>query len=710
MEVLKLINIKNPVVQMKMLTDGSMAVIDSQTTLRLLSVDDYKVIGGFKSNVHHARRSGFVADVGSTGEYFITLIPNTNKAALFSVAKKEILYKLGRHQGEIESVAIDPNNRYCVTCGQDGKVFVWAIKTARLAFSMPPHADYVTSVAFSQNGQWVATGSFDRTINLLNLATMKQPLKLIGHSGVVVGLMFLPDTRLLSAQKDGDLIVWDIQKGRLLKRLPKMSDTITALCISSDKRFVFVGTKLGYVGLYDMQSMELIKQRYLKESEEISSLAFIENQYRLAVGTVDGNIRFYPLFGDQEQYMELLKTRQYKAFYQTLDDNPILMYSKPYEIVEKIWEDVVSKARLFLEKGEKQKAKELFGLFEGVIQKNSFIAHVLRDYEKYAQFQLSVNEGRLPLAYSLAKQHSVFQDSEPYRKMEAKWKKLFAKAQEVILTPNGEEQARALVAPYRGISEKTMLIQQLFADKRLYEYFKKVIASRNFLKFFDLVKNHPFLKEFSEYTTVMEYADKLYIQGVKAYRAGELSTAKKVSEILVFFPDYATEATEMLETIKVKHLFFDAITSENYINAFAYLSSYPLLYDTKEAKLLEGVWNKAVDGSLRFALKGDIDGVKKQFEFYLSIVAKYASMATVFAQAYSVQLEQKLRAKAPMPELENGIRNYVGMFGTDDYILYFFAIYKNEYKTTTDITMLKLGSLETWNPAMLISDICSKNG
>jgi hypothetical protein len=402
--------------------------------------------------VHHARRSGFVADVGSTGEYFITLIPNTNKAALFSVAKKEILYKLGRHQGEIESVAIDPNNRYCVTCGQDGKVFVWAIKTARLAFSMPPHADYVTSVAFSQNGQWVATGSFDRTINLLNLATMKQPLKLIGHSGVVVGLMFLPDTRLLSAQKDGDLIVWDIQKGRLLKRLPKMSDTITALCISSDKRFVFVGTKLGYVGLYDMQSMELIKQRYLKESEEISSLAFIENQYRLAVGTVDGNIRFYPLFGDQEQYMELLKTRQYKAFYQTLDDNPILMYSKPYEIVEKIWEDVVSKARLFLEKGEKQKAKELFGLFEGVVQKNSFIAHVLRDYEKYAQFQLSVNEGRLPLAYSLAKQHSVFQDSEPYRKMEAKWKKLFAKAQEVILTPNGEEQARALVAPYRGIS------------------------------------------------------------------------------------------------------------------------------------------------------------------------------------------------------------------------------------------------------------------
>ncbi len=710
MEVLKLINIKNPVVQLKMLNNGNLAVVDSQTTLRLLSVDDYRIIGGFKSNIYHSRRSGFIVDVGSTGEYFISLLPNTNKAALFSITKKEILYKLGRHQGEIESVAIDPNNRYCVTCGQDGKVFVWAIKTARLAFSMPPHADYVTSVAFSPNGQWVATGSFDRTINLLNLATMKQPTKLIGHAGAISGLMFLSDTRLLSAQKEGNLIVWDIQKGQLLRRLAKMNDTITALCSSYDKRFVFVGTKFGYIGLYDMQSMELVKQRYLKESEEISSLVFIENEYRLGIGTVDGNIRFYPLFGDQEQYIELLKSRRYKTFYQALDDNPMLMYSKPYEMVEKIWEEVLVKARLFLEKGEKQKAKELFGLFEGVVQKNTFIAHILRDYEKYAQFELSVNEGRLPLAYSLAKQYPVFKDSEPYRKIEAKWKKLFTKAQGIILTPNGEEQARILVAPYRGISEKTILIQQLFADKRLYEYFKKVITSRNFLKFFELIKNHPFLKEFSEYTAVIDYADKLYIQAVKNYRTGELSIAKRASEILLFFPDYAVEATEMLETIKVKHLFFDAIVSENYINAFAYLSSYPLLYDTSEAKHLEGAWNKTVDSSLQLVLRGDIEGVKKQFEFYLSIPAKYASMATVFAQSYSVQLEQKLHIKAPFLELENGIRNYVGMFGIDDYILYFFTIYKKEYETTTDMKMLKRGSLEKWNPAMLIFDICEKIG
>lgn len=708
MEILKLLNIKVPILQIKILSNGTLAIVDVQTTVRLLSMDDYKVIGGFKSNVHHERTSGAIVDVSFKGDYSVSVVPKSNKAALFSIEKKELLYKVGRHQGEIESIGIDPNSRYCVTCGQDGKVFVWVIKTARLAFSMPPHADFVTSIAFNDSGQWIATGSFDRTINLLNLATMHRPMKLIGHGSVIVSMIFLPDTRLLSAEKEGGLIVWDIRTGRVLKRLPKMNDTITAMCISNDKRFVFVGTKLGYVALYDMHSMELVKQRYLKESEEISSMAFIESDFRLAIGTVQGNVRFYSLFGDQKAYMDLLRQRQYKAFYLLLDENPILLYSKPYELVEKIWGDVLSKARDYLEKGDKAKAKELLDLFSGIPKKNGFITQILRDYDKYAQFQMYVQEGRLPLAYSLSKQYPVFQDSQQYRMMELRWKKLFSKAQELILGVGGEEQARTLLAPYRGISEKTILIQQLFAEKRLYEYFKKVITSRNFIKFFELIKNHPFLKEFSEYNTVMEYADKLYIQGMKAYQNNDFLTAKKACEVLIHFPDYSKEANELLETIKVKHLFFDAITSENYLNAFAYLASYPLLYETHEAQKLESNWNKVLDQALRYALKGEVEGLRKQFEFYLPISAKYASMGSVFAQCYSVQLEQKLQAHAPSSELENGIRNYVGLFGVDDYIIFFFNLYKRDYETRLDLQMIKQGSLEAWTPSMLIDDITSK--
>lgn len=705
MEVLKLFNIKQPILLLKTLADNRLAIIDSMNAVRIVDTEKYAVVAGFKSSIQHDRLVGSHVDITPDASYSVSTVPGTNKAALFSVAKKAVVYRLGRHQGEIESVGIDPNGRYCVTCGQDGKVFVWVLKTARLAYAMPPHSDFVTTVAFNDSGQWVATGSFDRTIQVLNLGIMKQPLKLRGHGSVIIKTFFLPEVKLLSVEREGGVIVWDLRSGKIIKRLTKMNDEVTTMTLSSDKRFAFVATKLGYIALYDLQIMEQIASRYIKESEMITSLAFLTDPHRLAVGTSEGNVRVYALFGDEEEYMELLRKRQYKTFYDVVERNPLLLYSKSYETAERIWADIVAKARALLEKHERAKAKELLVTFAGIPKKNTFISQMLRDYEKYAQFQTYVKEGRFPLAYSLAKQYSAFQDSEPYRQMELRWKKVFAKAQELILGSNGEEQARALLAPYRGISEKTVLIQQLFEQRRMYEYFKKVIAHRDYVKFFDLVKRHPFLKEFAEYTAVMDYADKLYVQAQKGYVSGEYTTAKKACEILLSFPDYAQEAQQMSEAIKVKHLFYDAIASSNLLNGYAYLNAYPLLYDTPEAQMLERQWNAIVDQAQKYAAKGRASEIAEMFEPYRNVQEKYAAMGAVVAQAYCVQLEEKLRSKAPQSLIENGILRYVEFFGIDEGIMSVFNYAVKHYGSTLDLETLKQGSLETWTPQMLVDDI-----
>jgi hypothetical protein len=705
MEVLKLLNIKQPILLLKALNNGQMGVIDSQNALRLIDLNTYATVGGFKSNITHERIVGSHVDMTPDAEYSMSIIPGAGKAAIFNIHKKELLYKVGRHQGDIESVVLDPIGRYCVTCGQDGKTFGWVLDTARLAFSMPPHTDFISTVTFDDHGQWIATGSYDKTINVLNTATMKQPIKLRGHTSAVIKIIFLPEGKVLSADKEGILIVWDIRTGKIIKRLNKMTDDITTMTISSNKRFAFVGTKLGYVGLYDLQTFEQVKQRYIKESESITSLAFLEDPFRLAIGTIEGNVRIYSLFGNEAVYFQMLRERQYKAFYDSVEENPILLYSKPYEAAERIWSEVLEKARAYLEKSERTKAKEILNMFAGIPKKNGMITQILHDYEKYPQFQTAINEGRFTLAYSMAKQYPAFQDSVPFRAIELKWKKLFLKAQELISTPNGEEQARQLLAPFRGISDKTILIQQLFEERKMFDYFKRVIAQRDFYKFFDLVKAHPFLKEFAEYNTIMNYADKLYIQAHKGYVEGEYAMARKACEVLLAFPDYAPEAQEMADTIRVKHLFFDSITSNNLGNAFAYLSSYPLLYETPEAQALEHHWNTIVDKAQKFAAKGLAHQTLEAFESYREINAKYSAIASVMAQAYCVQLEQKLRAAAPQEVIEQGIRQYVGLFGVDEGIMGVFGYFKNRYKTNLDFDMLKQGSYDSWTPAIVIDDI-----
>ena len=363
MEVLKSLNLKTPILLIKALNDGKFGVIDSRNTLRIFDTVTYAIVGGFKSSIVHERIYGSHVDMTPDGAYSISMIPGGNNAALFNVPEKALLFKVGRHQGEIESVGIDPNGRYCVTCGQDGKAFSWVLKTNRMAFSMPPHSDFISTVAFNDNGQWIATGSYDKTINLLNMAIMKRHMKLRGHNSAIIKIIFLPEAKLLSVEKEGNLIVWDMRNGKVIKRLSKMNDEVTAMTISADKRFAFVGTKLGYVGLYDLQIMDQISYHYIKEPESITTLAFIDSPYRLAVGTAEGNIRIYSLFGNEENLFQTLREGQYKLFYEALEENPMLLYSKPYEAAERVWAEIIEKARVLLENNEQQKAKDLLNIF-----------------------------------------------------------------------------------------------------------------------------------------------------------------------------------------------------------------------------------------------------------------------------------------------------------------------------------------------------------
>ncbi len=707
MDAVTVLNIKKAILLLKTLENGYLAVIDSDTTLRLYSTKEYSLVGGFKSNITHQRETGHFVDIAAHGSFLATILPLAGKAALFSVAKKELLYKVGRHHGEIETLAIEPNARYLATGGEDGKTFVWALKTARLAFTLPPHSDYVTAIAFSESGQFIATGSYDRTIHLQNLATMKAPLKLRGHSAAVMHLLFLPHMRLLSADKDGKLIVWDIAQGNIVARLPKMSDDITALTLSDDKRFLFVGTKLGYISLYDLETYEQLKQRYMKLSERITSLGFIGIKYHLAVGTSNGNVSLYALFGDEEHCNALVRNRAYKELYEIIENNPIMAYSKSYLNVESVWDKTVAQAKKLMEKGDRKNTQALFAPFMEVPKKKSYITIFMTNFEKFEQFKAHIQNKKYPLAYTMVHQYPEFRESKIFQQLEHHWKKIFLEAQKLILQKGGEAQARQLLAPFRGISDKVPFMQQLFSEQKMYLYFKKLVAIKEFKKIFELLKVHPFLKEFPEYENIMKHADTLYIKAHEKYANREYHKAQQLCEILCDFPDYTKEAKEMIESIKAYRLFYDAIESHNLANAFAYMSSFPLLYDTAEGMALENVWRKQVDSALKYASKGDALGMQTVLEEYMTIEAKKEAIATLFAQCYIKQLELLVKASAPVDTIEEGIRNYVNIFGLDDMIESFHLSWHQQAPSSLDLEALPKGSLSQWSRAYVVMNIAS---
>ena len=70
------------------------------------------------------------------------------------------------------------------------------------------HSGDITSVAFSPDGRYVLTGSWDDTAKLWDTATGREIRTFKGHSGDVVSVAFSPDGRyVLTGSRDDTAIL-----------------------------------------------------------------------------------------------------------------------------------------------------------------------------------------------------------------------------------------------------------------------------------------------------------------------------------------------------------------------------------------------------------------------------------------------------------------------------------------------------------------------
>jgi len=700
------INYKDAIIKVKILDDGRLLVVDSKTVVRFLDIKTLSTISGFKGGISHLRFKNSVVDFSSDASHFVVMSANAKESLLYDAKSKKILTKIDRHHGEVNCVGIEPKNKYMFSCGDDGKSYGVDIKNKKIAFTLPVHVDTVNDIAFTPNGQWVATASYDKKVHVFNMSMMARKHRLIGHGDPVMKVHFLSENRLVSIDKKNSAIVWDYYSGKVITRLENIHDDVVRITTSADGMFLFLGTQLGYVLVYELESYKILSRKYIKLKGSITALDFDKDRDELIVGTQEGNLFFYNIFEGEDYIKELLQVKDYEGIQKYVEKNPLLAYTKIYKLVINLWDATMKKAKLSLEVGDKQAAISIFKHFKNIPSKNAIMQKVMLEYEEFGKFAMFAKQGKLALAYSLALKHPIYQDSKIYRSLEAGWKKAFDTAQKYSIDPKGADKAREILAPYRGITQKTKLIQELLTKSEVYKRFRIAIGQKDFKIVFELVKQHPFLKEFSDYETLMDYADSLYIKSQKLLQNGDTHAAIKILRVLIDFSDFTAEVKNLIRDIENKQRFYNAIKEEDIATAYNLLSMDDDLQDLDDGQKLQQEWNDDLSLANEYALSGNVKEINKILKKYLKISSKNNALANIYGWCYMAQLESAVKNKKDQSLIENGIKNYILYFGLQDQIESFFHIFKKNYPNSKlNLELQTKGSISMWRPSMIVKSI-----
>ncbi len=191
------------------------------------------------------------------------------------------------------SVAFSPDGQILASGYADGTLVLWRVGDGKLVNSLEGHEDAVLSVSFSPDGQTLASGSRDGAVRLWRVADGTPVHTLEGHAGSVLRVAYSPGGQVLaSASQDHTVRLWQASDGMLLRSLERHSNVVSSVAFSPDGQTLASGSTDQTVCLWHVSDGALL--RTLEgHTSFVSSVAFSPDGRVLASGSWDKSVRLW---------------------------------------------------------------------------------------------------------------------------------------------------------------------------------------------------------------------------------------------------------------------------------------------------------------------------------------------------------------------------------------------------------------------------------
>lgn len=189
--------------------------------------------------------------------------------------------------GGVTSIAFSPDGKFLASGSKDMTMKLWAVRTWQLVRTFTDeYSTAVTSIAFSSDGRWLASGYEDGVIRLWEVASGKLHKTFERHTGPVASIVLSPDERwlasssyakwLVPSSNDQSIDLWDTQTGQIKKsfnagQFQYAMNLDYGMNFSSDGVYFVYGSK----GTQGTEWIETLKLWNLAKEQEERTIGYL---------------------------------------------------------------------------------------------------------------------------------------------------------------------------------------------------------------------------------------------------------------------------------------------------------------------------------------------------------------------------------------------------------------------------------------------------